>query len=380
VLSSVRQRVGGSGGPSFARPGPWALLLLVLIVVLNGCGLLIYRASHPDQSLSLQLWSYLESETFRLVTGSLVLPLLVFLIEGHFNIAETIRKGREERAQKVQNDRQQWRLEAVERSAQMLNDVFALATEVVYWQPENDLRNLLARARNFFDQAGDSAASWPVRFPGLYAAVDVDGVLLPLLNTLYLCVTSVAVHLGETDDRQEQIELQETLGVIQEGIMSAWRSPGMGMLRCGLELEMLRDSRRLGGADEADVAAEEPRILSEIEQYAEYLRAWVTPMVELDASAEPMSNLVGAEADAFREVYRTAREWLLEEPGRTLSAYEHYDTFQERFYAIPHPDLMRAYQLAYSKRWLRELSDWLALSTYSAELESRATLPRPRSS
>ena len=78
------------------------------------------------------------------------------------------------------------------------------------------------------------------RFPGLYGAVDVDGIFLPLLNTLYLCVTSVAVHLGETDDRQEQIELQETLGVIQEGIMSAWRNPGMGMLRCGVELEMLR--------------------------------------------------------------------------------------------------------------------------------------------
>jgi hypothetical protein len=104
------------------------------------------------------------------------------------------------------------------------------------------------------------------------------------------------------------------------------------------------------------------------------------PMVELDANAEPMSNLAGAEAEAFRDVYRSAREWLLEEPGRTLSAYEHYDTFQERFYAIPHPDLMRAYQLAYSKQWLRELSDWLALSTYSAELEVRATLPRPRGS
>ncbi|MGH3139828.1 MAG: hypothetical protein ACRDQE_08840 [Gaiellales bacterium] len=360
---------------SFARPGPWALFLLVLIVVLNGCGLFIYRASHPGQSLSLQLWSYLESETFRLVTGSLVLPLLVFLVEGRFNIAETIRKGREERAQKVQNDRQQWRLEAVERSAAMLNDLFALATEVVYWQPENDLNNLLARARNFFDQAGDAVASWPVRFPSLYESVDVGTVLLPLFNTFYVCITSVAVHLGEMDDRQEQAELQATLGVIQEGIMSAWRNPGIGILRCGLELEMLRDSHRLGGADEADAAAEEPRILAEIEQYMEPLRSWVLAIAERDATAEPMSNLAGAEAGAFREVYASAREWLLEQPGRSLSAYGDFDTFQQRFEAIPHSQLMRAYQVGYSKEWLRDLSDWLALETYCAELQARTTLP-----
>jgi len=65
---------------------------------------------------SLQLWSYLDSETFRLATA--VLPCRCW-----------------------------WRLEAVERSAEMLNDLFALATDVVYWQAETDLRNLLARAK-----------------------------------------------------------------------------------------------------------------------------------------------------------------------------------------------------------------------------------------
>jgi hypothetical protein len=349
----------------------------VLIVVLNVSGLLVYRASHPDQSPSLQLWSYLDSETFRLVTGSLVLPLLVFLIEGRFNIAETIRKSREERAQKVQNDRQQWRLEAVERTGEMLNDISTLATDLVYWGPENDLRPLLARAKNLLNKAQEAISVWPVRFPSLYEAVDVNSVVLPLFDTLNFCINSVAVHLGDIDDREEQAELQATLGVIQEGIMSIWRYPVMGMLRCGLDLEMLRDSRRLGGADERDTA-EESRILGEIGHFGDYLGAWVMAIIQLDASAEPMSNLDSAEAGAFREVYREAREWLLEQPGRRLSAYENYSTFRERFEAVPHAELMRAYQVAYSKQWLRELSDWFALTAYIEELEARTTLPLSR--
>jgi hypothetical protein len=375
VLSSMRQRFAGSGIFSFARPGRWALFLLVLLLVLNVCGLLVYRASHPNQSPSLQLWSYLESDTFKLVTGSLVLPLLVFLVEGRFDIAETIRKSREERAQRLRDERQKWRLEAVDKTMDTWNDLYALATEVAYWNPQTDLRDLLVRSTNFANHAEEIVASWRVRFPSLHEAVDIIAVLLPLMNTLNVCIHSVAAHLHENDDRQEQAELQATLRVIQDGTKNAIRYPLMDILRCGLELETLRDTRRLGGPEEQDVAAEESRLLTEIHENAELLGTWVKALVQRDATAEPMPILDSAEAESFREVYRRARDWLLEHPGRTLVEYEDYNTFRDRFEAIPHSQVMRAYPVAYSKQWLREFSDWFALAAYHIELEDRTKLP-----
>jgi hypothetical protein len=36
---------------------------------------------------------------------------------------------------------------------------------------------------------------------------------------------------------------------------------------------------------------------------------------------------------------------------------------------------MRAYQVAYSKEWLRELADYFALISYFTELEERTAAP-----
>jgi hypothetical protein len=372
--SAVDAEAGrGSGSFNFARPGRWVLLLLILLVVLNVGGLLVYRASHPREDLSLQLWNYLESGTFKLVAGSLVLPLLVFLVEGRFNVAETIRKSREERAQKAQDDRQQWRLETVQQTAQTWNDLYGLATEVVYWEPEKDLRDLLARITNFYSRAGETVNSWPIQFPSVNKALDVGAVLI-LLNTLGYCTHSVAVYLGAVEDAEERAELQATLGVIQDGIKIGCHNAIMRMLKCGLELEALRDARRFGGTTDGDAEAEEG-LLHEIEELANGMGEWVKAIQEREARAEPMPVLADSVAGDFREAYHSARGWLRENPGRRLSEYPGVDTFRARFAEIPHPALMRAYDVAYSKEWLRELADWFALTSYSSELEERLQPP-----
>ena len=131
--SSARALVGetadrGSGGPSFARPGPWALFLLVLIVVLAmvGCS-----STEPRIRISRFLSSFGATWSLRRSGSSpavLSCPCSCSSSKATSTLPRRSRKGREERAQKLQNDRQQWRLEAVERSVQMLNDVSALAT------------------------------------------------------------------------------------------------------------------------------------------------------------------------------------------------------------------------------------------------------------
>jgi hypothetical protein len=343
-------------------------------VVLNVGGLLVYRSSHPQESLSLQIWSYLESSTFKLVAGSLVLPLLLFLVEGRFNIAETIRNSREERAQKAQDEREQWRLETVERMAQTWNDLHALATEVAYWQPEKNLPDLLARIAAFINQADATMSSLRIRFPAMYEAFNVDSVILPLFNTLSYCINSVAIYLGETEDPEERTELQFTLGVILYGIQSVCHHSILQMLENALALEALRDARRLAGATDQD-AAQQAALVRSIQERAAGMGAWVKLIQERESRSAPMPLLDDSVAGDFRETYASARAWLLDNPGKSLGDYDEYATFDARFRAIPHAELMRAYQVAYSKEWLRELADYFALISYFTELEERTAAP-----
>lgn len=375
MLSALRTRIAKSWTLGFARPGPWALMLLVLLVVLNVGGLLVYRSSHTNEPLSLQIWNYLESSTFKLVAGSLILPLLVFLVEGRFNIAETIRKSQEERAQKAQDEREQWRLETVERATQMWNDLYGLATEVVYWEPEKSLPDALARITNFFNQAEATVSSLRIRFPSMYEAYDIDNVLLPLFNTLSYCINSVAVYLGEVADSEERAELQRTLMVIQYGIQSACHRPLLLILERALELEALGDAGRLGGTMDDDAPTREAMLVGEIQAEGVRMAEWVKAIQARESGAETMPLLDDSVAGAFRDAYRSAREWLLANPGRSLSDYEGFVTWQARFVEIPHAALMRAYEVAYSKEWLRELADWFALVAYSTELEERTAAP-----
>lgn len=72
----------------------WIGLLLVLLVVLNVIAFIIYKGANPGEGLWVQLWNYLESATFKVVTASLVLPIILFVLESRFKIVETVKQNR----------------------------------------------------------------------------------------------------------------------------------------------------------------------------------------------------------------------------------------------------------------------------------------------
>src|SRR5688572_6938266 len=89
--SKGRARVKGFLGGGHRNTGYWIAVLLTLLVLLNAVGWFVYVQAHPSESDWEALWSYLESDTAKLISASLVFPLLIFLVEGRFNLLEAIR-------------------------------------------------------------------------------------------------------------------------------------------------------------------------------------------------------------------------------------------------------------------------------------------------
>ena len=69
------------------------LILFGLLLLLNVAAFLIYREAHAAESLSLQLWNYINSDAFKLLSASLILPIILFVLESKFKLAETVSKN-----------------------------------------------------------------------------------------------------------------------------------------------------------------------------------------------------------------------------------------------------------------------------------------------
>lgn len=77
----------------------------IALIALNGAGLLVYAAAHPRETAWLQVWTYLGSDVCKLVSASVILPLLAFVIEAKLDLAETIHPDRARRSSAVQAGR-----------------------------------------------------------------------------------------------------------------------------------------------------------------------------------------------------------------------------------------------------------------------------------
>jgi hypothetical protein len=145
----------------------WVKILLLLLLALNLIAFLIYCMSHPSENLSAQLWVYLESDAFKVITASIILPILLCLLESLFKISA---KRKEELKEK------QW--ECIEKTSQTWNQLFSLASEVRYFEKEANkgarIEDILLKLAKFVSQAEDIVNMWYFRFFHTFPEKDME--------------------------------------------------------------------------------------------------------------------------------------------------------------------------------------------------------------
>jgi hypothetical protein len=368
---------------SFDNTILWVGLLVSFFIVLNVAGCFIFVFSHPNLGFWEQIWGYAESEPPKLIAASLVLPLLVFLIEGNFNVTENIKKNRQEERKQIRNEHNKARLTTREVSAEMWVKLCRLADEVIYWDRRKDLGDVLKQMATFTVEVENIVLSWSITLPCLQpesrnerSAVgnrNIEGFFLLFINAILSCADSVAQHLRLATNDQERDELQQSLALIKWGINSLCHYNFLGILENAAEIEDLRE-KDADEESEGSTAESQDKLAALIRSEFDALSEWSQEIREKLKGDQLWPTEQGAALDDFRAEFDAFENWLSQDENleKGLADWDHRTEFDSALDAIPSEVVLSGQQITYSKPWLKEFGRLLAYSLIESEALARA--------
>lgn len=307
----------------FRNTSAWVTILVFLLVTLNASAFGVYAFAHPGERFALQLWTYAESDTAKLITASMILPLLVFVVEGRFNVAESIRASRVERARKAQDARRDARLDTIASTAQAWNELFALTTMIS--SPSADpafveLRSKLWNAPTIFQ---DRLNYWHIRFPNLSAESGLVSSYTFLVNVLIECAASVLFHIQADQSEGSRADVRGSLDLITSGIDHALSGTVPNILNASLELLEIRESLdvdelRLVETD-AKAGALADAYETQIRTNIEAINAWAEFVRSRVDRRELLATVDGPEVIEFRRLFDELAAAVRADPNLSLA-------------------------------------------------------------
>lgn len=202
------------------------LFLLIIDYILFA----IYQNINPKLTFYAQIFGYLESKPFQIITISFILPILLFLIADVFKIKEKLIDEKKER-----------QIGSINQTQELWNDISCLTTEFIYTEKFDELKlaKLHSKIDEFIIKAENIANIWYFEFSDLKKIlsddVDFTDVYLLPFNVILSCISSTIDfrNLNEFNDKDcTQILLkQEYIRLIYEGVKGAAHHNTMRMLR-----------------------------------------------------------------------------------------------------------------------------------------------------
>ncbi|MDH4156743.1 MAG: hypothetical protein OEW00_05650 [candidate division Zixibacteria bacterium] len=357
----------------------WITILLIMLVGFNIVGFFISQSTHGKLTGTQQLWKYLESETFKVISASLVLPILLFLLESRFKIAETVEKYRSEQLRKDREDRREKRLECIDRTSEIWNQLHSLTTEVVYFRDHKDkerrtIEDILQGLQDFPCQAEDVVNMWYFRFPSVFQVKNLTGddrtksaedLFLAFMNTLWNSAATVAIHIREQPDSRETTKLQNALDAIQGGIKTVAHHSILNVLKNAIHLEepeLPGDSREKA---RKAITAEMRR-----------LDNWARELKKLEArSSVVLAGLESKEIEPIRDAFSEIVDWKRENPDKSVGSCESFPQFREIFDTLPEDSLFGSARYPYSIECVFGIARWLGLELVCQQAERAAQWP-----
>jgi len=354
-------------------------VLLALLILLDLIGFMIFHNSHPSENLWTQLWNYVSSDLFELVTISLLLPIILLILESHFKFVQSLLEnhikrqeaiGAEQRAlvQKQREERRAKRWEAIQFTQATLNQLFDLTDRVVFnpvdhsKDTQSDLRIILSSISKLAISGNEVINMWYFR---LNLSPDDEGLLVYLMNVPLKCADTVARFIFRKADPAEIKELQESLEIIRNGIRTIAQQQILSFLKLHMQLLELKES---------DIPTDKlHKIEAELDTTRSSLRDGVQFFKRMESSyLEPLPGICGDAVNSLRKASIEVEAWLRENSGRPFSEYERSKEFQNLYYSISRKDRFYAGTISYSADFIKHLAEALAYEELFRMLTQRA--------
>ena len=357
----------------------WVTLLVVLLIVLNALAFALYAAAFPKQDVALQLWTYAESDTAKLITASLILPLLIFVVEGRFNVAESVRASRVERARQAQDARRDARLETITLTSQAWNELYALTTRIS--SPGTlDYADLRTKLWNVPTTFNDLVTHWRVRFPNLPTEGGLVDSYIFLVNVVNECAASAAFHVYTAADDDARADVGGSIDLIASGFDQMLHVTIPAILNASLDLLAIRESVDI---EELRTVESDAEAAALVEKYESEIRAliahvegradWVRAHL---SRRELLATVDGPEVSQFRRRFHELAAALRADPSRSVTDDPGLAELEASYDDIPRADRLHAWSVKYSPEWLAELADDLLFDEVVSGLLDPTLSPR----
>lgn len=348
------------------------------------CAFLIYHQAHTSESFSLQIWKYVESGVFKLISVSLVLPIVLFLLESKFKLAKTAAKKledhrriedktRREQVERERQERKSKRIEGISQTIKWWNVLFDLAAEIRYFKTtEGHLPTIEEplKALNRIATSGENLINmWSFRFPNISTS-DTD-VFVGFFNILLKSSDTVAqsIRLGNINPKEIEV-LQASLEVISEGVRAIAHHPIINVLKLSSDL-----------LEAEEISDKKHRIDMEKHRKSElkYLTEWSILLQKLEKKHNKLLFMIDEhEGKDLRITSKRFEQWVEKNPDeRNLNQPEEYNKMMAAFLKIPTESRVFAQIYYYSPMYVKLLADAVGFESFQMEVARRGR-PIPR--
>lgn len=357
----------------------WITFIAALFVVVNILAFGVYAAAHPQESFWTQLWEYAESGTAKLIAASLIFPLLLFVVEGRFNVTETVRVNRVERARKAQDERREARLETIRETSRAWNELYALATRISSPDGDTDFADIRARLWNAPVVFEDLINRWSVRFPNLSDSSPLVNSYLLLVNTLIECAASAMYYVRQAEREEERSDVRGSIDLIASGMDDGVHHSILNVLNASLELMEIRESLGLEdlrmAESDSEVSVLEAKYEARISGGVETLRRHADLVRTHLAARSVLATVDGPEVREFRELFRELATAVRDDARPASVGDARYARLGALYRQIPREQRLHAWNVKYSREWLGDLADEMVFGDFIDELSDPELSP-----
>jgi len=368
-----------------------SLLFALAFLGLNGAAFVPFHVSHAQQSLGEQVWNYLLSRPFTVLTVSILLPILLLVLTNRSRLLNVFRTSQEARAREERtrsneyasryvDERKRLRQETIEQTVSMFEDIYASMAQLVELRPEGDWRERLTeigvRLLSFPALSGAGLSRLYLEFPDLFQVIGQEEssayyLIFGLARSLLRIARSALRLIAESTNPDEIRIIQDATYIILSQVRTRSSVRIVDVLQISSRMREPYDEvaahsadsvRRYQGDDAASVMA------AEIGDRLETLRELLAMMEEGQTVRNSvLPGVIGVEGEEFRRVFETLTWNKEQDPDEIEKA------LRVPYYALPQAVRLHAMRAQYSADYLKDLADRFSLTVLARAGQEQAS-------
>ena len=340
-------------------------VFFVLLILLNVAGFLVSVYAFPEKSLMENGWEYMNSSLFKIITGTLVFPIILILLENKFKIIQAAREKRVKEVEAIKQNQVNKRREILDSIDSNWNSLYEQVNELKYFVVDvGDNNETLRRLAEIQKKLINSVLDWDKNVNELYyyypRLKDLEPVYLYFVNLYVLLSTSIAWHIKQNIDNTDYISnIQEAYEVITGTTKNIWYPDFITILR-------LKNSRNeVKDLDDSKIV----EIDEEIEQRVKNLKNSARFLMQIELNSKNVFEVIDSNPSvAFQDLIKEYKENIQTQKIYNIYDFSKLDDLEGEYYKVSQEEMMQKLNLFYTEEAIFDIAEKIGFYAFLLRL------------